>query len=208
MLPLSHDEVVHGKGALIDRMPGDEWQRFANLRLLFGYMYTHPGTKLLFMGGEFGQTTEWNIEKGLQWWLLDHAPHQGVQKWVKRLNEVYGEQPALYERQFTAEGFEWIDHGDSENSFLSYLRKGEDEEYPLVVLCNFTPATKWPYRLAVPFGGTWREVLNSDAEAFGGSGAHQNTTHIAQKGEWAGRSHYIEVSVSPLAIMVFERVKE
>ncbi|MEO0340577.1 MAG: 1,4-alpha-glucan branching protein GlgB, partial [Bacteroidota bacterium] len=168
MLPLSHDEVVHGKGPLIDRMPGDEWQRFANLRLLFGYMYTHPGTKLLFMGGEFGQTSEWNIENGLEWWLLDHAPHQGVQNWVKALNKYYNGSKALYEKQFSNDGFEWVDHGDADNSFLSYIRKGEDDEKPVVVICNFTPVSKWPYRLGVPFGGTWKEVLNSDAKEFGG----------------------------------------
>ncbi len=206
MLPLSHDEVVHGKGPLIDRMPGDEWQRFANLKLLFGYMYTHPGTKLLFMGGEFGQTSEWSIEKGLEWWLLDHAPHQGVQNWVKALNTYYNDSKALYEKQFSNEGFEWIDHGDADNSFLSYMRKGEDPEKPVIVICNFTPVTKWPYRLGVPFGGTWKEVLNSDAKDFGGTGEHLNTTHLAQEGEWAGRPYFIEISLSPLSIMVFERV--
>lgn len=205
MLPLSHDEVVHGKGALIDRMPGDEWQRFANLRLLFGYMYTHPGTKLLFMGGEFGQTTEWNIEDGLQWWLLDHGPHQGIQNWVKSLNEYYKSAPALIEQQFSADGFEWIDHGDHTNSFLSYLRKGNDPEKPVVIVCNFTPVPKWPYRLAVPLGGTWKEVLNSDAKEFGGTGDHMNKVHLAKEEDWAGRPYFIEIALAPLSIAVFER---
>jgi 1,4-alpha-glucan branching enzyme len=203
MLPLSHDEVVHGKGPLIGRMPGDDWQRFANLRLLFGYMFTHPGTKLLFMGGEFGQTSEWNIEKGLEWWLLDHAPHQGALNWVKSLNHYYRNSKALYEKQFDNDGFEWIDHGDAENSFLSYLRKGEDSE--ALVICNFTPVAKWPYRLAVPSGGVWKEVLNSDAKEFGGTGDHMNSSHQAIEEEWAGRSHYIEISLAPLSIIIFEK---
>lgn len=206
MLPLSHDEVVHGKGPLLDRMPGDDWQRFANLRLLFGYMFTHPGTKLLFMGGEFAQTTEWNIEDGLQWWLLENAPHQGMLNWVKKLNDFYRNTKALYEKQFDNDGFEWIDHGDANNSFLSFLRKGEDDEKPAVVICNFTPVVKWPYRLAVPSGGHWKETLNSDAKEYGGTGDHLNATHEAKEGEWAGRSHYIEIALAPLSIMVFEPV--
>lgn len=205
MLPLSHDEVVHGKGPLIGRMPGDDWQRFANLRLLFGYMFTHPGTKLLFMGGEFGQTSEWNIEKGLEWWLLDHAPHQGVRDWVKKLNQFYRNSKALYEKQFDNDGFEWIDHGDAENSILSFVRKGEKSE--LVILCNFTPSPKWPYRLAVPSPGLWKEVLNSDAKEYGGTGDHLNSKHQSVEGEWAGRSQYIEVGVAPLALMIFEKEK-
>jgi len=206
MLPLSHDEVVHGKGSLIDRMPGDKWQKFANLRLMFGYMFTHPGTKLLFMGGEFAQTTEWSIEAGLPWNLLDQPAHQGIQNWVKSLNHYYTEQPALFENQFSAEGFEWIDHGDNVNSYLSYLRKGEDEEKPVVIVCNFTPVPKWPYRVGVPNDGQWKEVLNSDAKEFGGTGEHQNATHIAQEEEWAGKPYFIEISMAPLSIMVFERV--
>lgn len=203
MLPLSHDEVVHGKGPLIGRMPGDDWQRFANLRLLFGYMFTHPGTKLLFMGGEFGQTSEWSIERGLEWWLMEHAPHQGVYDWVKALNTYYRNSKALYEKQFDNDGFEWVDHGDAENSYLSYLRKGEDTA--AVIVCNFTPSPKWPYRLAVPSDGVWQEVLNSDAKAYGGTGEHINNKHQAIEGEWAGHSHYIEIALAPLAIMVFEK---
>jgi len=204
MLPLSHDEVVHGKGPLIGRMPGDDWQRFANLRLLFGYMFTHPGTKLLFMGGEFGQTSEWNIEKGLEWWLLDHAPHQGVYNWLKALNHYYRNSKPLYEKQFDHDGFEWIDHGDAENSLLSFLRKGKDTE--AVVVCNLTPTPKWPYRLAVPSAGTWKEVLNSDDQNYGGTGDHLNSHHQTIEGDWAGRSQFIEVSLAPLSIMVFEKV--
>jgi len=205
MLPLSHDEVVHGKGALIDRMPGDEWQRFANLRLLFGYMYMHPGTKLLFMGGEFGQTSEWSIERGLDWWLLDHAPHQGIREWVKTLNRFYRDTPALYERQFQGDGFAWIDHGDATSSLLSFIRRGDHPEDQLVVLCNFTPVNRYPYRLGVPLPGTWEECLNSDLEGFGGSGNHSNDKHEATEEDWSGQPYWIEVSVPPMGISVFRR---
>ncbi len=203
LLPLSHDEVVHGKGSLMDRMPGDEWQRFANLRLLFGYMYMHPGTKLLFMGGEFAQTSEWNIEAGLQWWLLDHAPHQGVQRWVKQLNAFYRKTTALYEKQFSGEGFEWVDHGGAQNSLLSFLRKGDDPRDTLIVVCNFTPATRDPFRVGVPYEGWWKEVLNSDDSEYGGAGQHVNSRHETREGEWNGRPFYIEIKVAPLACMVF-----
>ena len=168
-------------------------------------MYTHPGTKLLFMGGEFGQTSEWDIEKGLEWWLLDHAPHQGIQNWVKALNKYYKEQKALFEKQFSNEGFAWIDHGDADNSYLSYIRKGEDEDKPIVIICNFTPLNKWPYRLGVPKGGVWKEVINSDASEFGGSGQHRNDTHLAVEEEWSNQPFYIEIGLSPLSIMIFER---
>jgi 1,4-alpha-glucan branching enzyme len=205
MLPLSHDEVVHGKGALIDRMPGDEWQRLANLRLLFGYMFMHPGTKLLFMGGEFGQTTEWDIERGLDWWLLDHPPHQGIREWVKTLNHFYRNTPALYERQFQGDGFAWVDHGDATSSLLSFIRRGDHPEDQLVVLCNFTPVNRYPYRLGVPLPGTWEECLNSDLEGFGGSGQHGYATHEAIKEDWSGQPYWIEISVPPLGLSVFRR---
>jgi len=204
MLPLSHDEVVHGKGALIDRMPGDEWQRFANMRLLYGYMFMHPGTQLVFMGGEFGQTSEWNIERGLEWWLLDFDYHQGLKQWVRQLNRFYRQTPALFEKQFDPEGFEWIDHGDWENSLLSFLRQGPDEQYPLIIVCNFTPVVRETYRVGVPFGGTYREVLNSDAPDYGGAGNHQNSPLQAVEEEWNGRSWHIEIKLPPLAITAFQ----
>lgn len=208
MLPLSHDEVVHGKGALIDRMPGDEWQKFANLRLMYGFMYMHPGTKLLFMGGEFGQTSEWSIEQGLEWHLLEHPPHQGLQEWVRQINTFYQSTSALYERQFEGDGFAWVNHGDAENSLLAFIRKGERPEDQVVVLCNFTPVTRYPHRLGVPLPGTWRECLNSDAGEYGGTGQHLNTTHKAQAGEWSGQPYWIEVAIPPLAISVFCREPE
>ena len=205
MLPLSHDEVVHGKGALIDRMPGDEWQKFANLRLLFGFMYLHPGTKLIFMGSEFGQTSEWNIEDGLQWWLLDHHFHQGTREWLKTLNHFYRNHPALYERQFREDGFQWIDHGDADSSLLSFLRRGENDEEQIVVLCNFTPIHRYPYRLGVPLPGTWAECLNSDHGGFGGSGQHLNQKHEATPGEWSGQPYWIEISIPPMSMIVFRK---
>jgi len=204
MLPLSHDEVVHGKGALIDRMPGDEWQRFANLRLLFGYMFAHPGTQLLFMGGEFGQTSEWSIEKGLDWWLLDFDYHQGVRQWIAHLNQFYRNSPALYEKQFDPNGFEWIDHGDWQNSLLTFLRRGDEEESLLVVACNFTPVVRETYNIGVPFQGKYTEVLNSDDKDFGGAGHHKNGTVETKIGEWNGRPFHIEVKMPPLSVIVFE----
>ena len=203
MLPLSHDEVVHGKGPLIDRMPGDEWQRFANLRLLFGYMWTHPGSKLLFMGGEFGQTTEWSIERGLQWHLTEHPWHQGVQKWVKALNSLYTSFPALYRKQFSPEGFEWIDHQDYLNSVLVYLRKGNENDPPLLVALNFTPVVRKDYKIGVPAGGKWKEILNSNSEEYGGSGEFSNGALKAVKETQHERPYSLSLTLPPLAAVVF-----
>jgi 1,4-alpha-glucan branching enzyme len=169
-LPLSHDEVVHGKGSLLFRMPGDDWQKFANLRLLFGYMYGQPGKKLLFMGGEWGQGREWNHEAGLDWFQLDHPLHAGVQKWVEDLNRLYRTEPALHEQDCSPRGFEWIDCNDSAGSTLSFLRKGATSGDCILVLCNYTPVPRLEYQVGVPFGGYWQELLNSDAPAYGGSG--------------------------------------
>lgn len=170
ILPLSHDEVVYGKGSLIHRMPGDDWQKFANLRLLFGYMYAHPGKKLLFMGGEFGQWDEWYHEKSLDWNLLEGAPHQGVQRWVQDLNLSYKKEPALYEVDFSNDGFEWVDFHDAESSIIGFLRKAKGDGDIILVAANFTPVPRLNYRLGVPRGGFWKEVLNSDAKIYGGSG--------------------------------------
>lgn len=206
MLPLSHDEVVHGKGALIDRMPGDEWQRFANLRLLFGYMYTHPGTKLFFMGGEIGQTTEWSIEKGVEWWLTQHAPHKGVQTLVKDLNAYYKNTPALYDQQFEQSGFEWIEHQDNENSFIAYLRKGQAHHKAQVVVCNFTPITRTGFRIGVPSGGQWKEVMNTDAVKYNGSGVSNESVLTAEAIPWHGREYSLSVTFPPLGMVAFEEV--
>ena len=169
VLPLSHDEVVHGKGALLGKMPGDEWQQFANLRLLYGYMWAHPGKKLLFMGGELGQRREWQHEESLEWHVLQYPLHAGVQRWVRDLNTFYRGTPALYRQDFSADGFEWVDCCDTEASVVSFLRKGRDGEVVLVV-CNFTPLLRDNYQVGVPRGGWWRECLNSDAPIYGGSG--------------------------------------
>ena len=209
MLPLSHDEVVHGKGTLLGRMPGDEWQRFANLRLMYGYMFTHPGTNLLFMGGEFGQTSEWSIEKGLDWSLLDHPPHQGMKAWIKDLNDFYRGTSALYEKQFDAAGFEWIDHNDNQGSSLSYLRRGNDPEDIVVVVGNFTPVVRENFRVGVPLPGNYEEVLNSDAKKYYGSGLNLNPGKLASsEGEWNGRPQYVELKkLPPLGITLLRPVK-
>jgi len=208
MLPLSHDEVVHGKGSLIQRMPGDEWQRFANLRLLFGYMFMHPGSKLLFMGGEFGQTSEWNIERGLEWWLMQFELHKGMHNWIKTLNHFYKATKALHERQFSPEGFEWINHSDHQTSVLSFLRKGKDAENPLAVICNFTPVVRKDYKLGLPFGGGWKEVINSDSRDFGGSGHHFNEKLKATEENYDGRSFAISLNLPALAVIVLERISQ
>ncbi|MEL6833175.1 MAG: 1,4-alpha-glucan branching protein GlgB [Bacteroidota bacterium] len=205
MLPLSHDEVVHGKGPLLDRMPGDEWQRFANLRLLFGYMFTHPGTKLLFMGGEYGQNSEWNIEQGLDWALLEADNHKGVQDWVKALNKLYKNSTALYEQQFVQGGFEWINHGDHQRSVLSYLRQGKAEDDTMVMVCNFTPVPHEGFRVGVPAAGTYEEVLNSNAATYQGTDHLLNPKPIkADEKEWDSRDYSIEFNLPPLAIAVFK----
>ena len=170
VLPLSHDEVVHGKGSLLGKMAGDQWQKLADLRLLLGYMWAQTGKKLLFMGGEFGQWREWNHEDSLDWHLLEQPAHQGVQRWVEDLNRLYRSKPALYELDAEGAGFEWIDANDSAQSVLTFLRRGRSEEDVILVGCNFTPIPRPNYLVGVPRGATWREILNSDASVYGGSG--------------------------------------
>jgi len=170
VLPLSHDEVVHGKGSLIGKMPGDEWQKFANLRLLFAHMYSQPAKKLIFMGAEIGQWREWNHDTSLDWHLLDYPPHATLQRWVEDLNKAYREIPALHELDFSPEGFEWIDCCDSENSVMSILRRSRsDPDRMVVIVLNFTPVPRYNYMMGVPRRGHWREILNSDAALYGGS---------------------------------------
>ncbi len=203
MLPFSHDEVVYGKQSLVYRMPGDEWQRFANLRLLFGYMFTHPGTKLMFMGGEFGQTAEWNFQQSLDWHLLDYDGHAGVQQFVKDLNHTYKNYPALYEKQFSQEGFEWIDYGDHENSVLTYVRRGHDKKNDLIVACNFTPILRENYRIGNPKKGKLKEILNSDATKYGGSG-NENPNIKSSTKEWHGYKKSVEITIPPLGIVILK----
>jgi 1,4-alpha-glucan branching enzyme len=205
VLPLSHDEVVYGKGSLLRKMPGDDWQRFANLRLLFGVMYAQPGKKLLFMGGEFGQWNEWYHETSLDWNLLEHPSHSGVQRWVTDLNQLYKNEPALHELDFDQAGFEWIDCNDSQQSTLSLLRKGRSTEDTIVIACNFTPVPHHNYRVGVPEGGLWREILNSDAQDYDGSGQGNFGAVGAETTSFHGRPYSVNITLPPLAIVYFKR---
>jgi 1,4-alpha-glucan branching enzyme len=208
MLPLSHDEVVHGKGSLLGRMPGDEWQRFANLRCLFTYMYMHPGTKLLFMGGEIGQFAEWNHDKGLDWWLLDHAPHQGIQRLMKDLNKFYKTEKGLYQYGFEQRGFRWIDYNDRENSVMSFQRQADTKEDLLIVVCNFTPGVRYHYRVGVPHRGLWKEVFNSDDQKYGGSGVLNTGLLTTSPVKYHGGDYSISLTLPPLAVSVLKLEKE
>jgi len=204
ILPFSHDEVVHGKGSLLGKMPGDDWQKFANLRLLFGYQYSHPGKKLLFMGGEFGQWREWNHDQSLDWHLLGNAPHQGIQRWLQDLNHFYRSEPALYARDFENNGFEWVDLHDWEHSIISFFRKGEKPEDQVLVVCNFTPVPHTDYRVGVPHGGFWREILNSDAVIYGGSGQGNVGGIEAAPIPAHGRYYSLSLTLPPLGALYFK----
>ena len=201
VLPLSHDEVVHGKGSLLGKMAGDEWQQFANLRLLFGYMWAHPGKQMLFMGGELAQRREWQHDESLEWHVLQYPFHAGVQRWVKDLNRFYRATPALHERDFTADGFEWIDANDSDTSVLSFIRKGARPEDVVVVVCNFTPVPRENYRVGVPRSGCWREVLNSDAHDYGGSGMGNFGSVEAAPLASHGRYYSLNLRLPPLSVL-------
>jgi len=207
MLPLSHDEVVYGKHSILGRMTGDEWQRFANLRLLYGYMFTHPGAKLLFMGSEFGQSREWNFEGSLDWHLLEFGYHSGIKKCITDLNALYKGNPALYEKQFTAEGFSWINYSDHQNAVLSYLRVGELEKDTLVVVCNFTPVVREDYRIGLPVKGKLKEIFNSDALEYGGSGVKNPKAVKIESIPWNSREFSASVTLSPLGVTVFKITK-
>jgi 1,4-alpha-glucan branching enzyme len=233
MLPLSHDEVVHGKGSLFGKMGGDTWRKFANLRLLLGYMYTHPGKKLLFMGDEFGQVREWNHDASLDWHLLDNEQNRRLSMWVRDLNRLYGNEPALYEADFDARGFEWIDFHDADKSVISYCRKfvpaqdagtfgaraTSDEPASSAVnsaasaanastilcVCNFTPVPRRNYRVGIPHGGVWQEVLNGDAKEYGGSGYGNMGRVEASPASFYGKyDHSLSVTLPPLAIVIFK----
>jgi 1,4-alpha-glucan branching enzyme len=204
VLPLSHDEVVYGKQALLSKMPGDMWQQFANLRLLYGLMYAQPGKKLLFMGGEIGQWNEWNHEASIEWHLLDYPLHAGVQRWVRDLNSVYRTEAALHQRDCDPSGFEWIDCSDYEQGVLSFLREGKIANDYVLMAFNFTPVPRYDYHLGAPWGGVWRELLNSDAPIYGGAGqGNLGVTHAAAI-PWHGRSHLLNVTLPPLAMVMFK----
>jgi 1,4-alpha-glucan branching enzyme len=204
VMPLSHDEVVHGKGSLLDKMPGDEWQKFANLRALYGMMWAQPGKQLLFMGGEFGQWREWNHDRSLDWHLLEREPHQGLQRWVRDLNTAYRGQPALHELDCDPAGFQWIDCNDNEQSTLVWLRRARSGRQLIVIACNLTPVPRENYRVGVPAAGHWNEILNSDAPLYGGSGQGNlgglDTVPVA----WHGHPQSIVMTLPPLAVVYFE----
>jgi 1,4-alpha-glucan branching enzyme len=204
LLPLSHDEVVHGKQSLISKMPGDDWQKFANLRLLFGYQYAQPGKKLLFMGGEFGQWDEWDHDTQLDWELLQYGPHQGLQRWVRDLNTLYRGQPALHQLDCDPAGFEWIDANDYEQSALTFIRKGRDPNEQIVVAFNFTPVPRYDYRIGVNQGGRWDEIVNSDAPLYGGSGQGNYGGADAEPAGWHGRPFVLTVTLPPLGMVMFK----
>jgi len=204
VLPLSHDEVVHGKRALLDKMPGDFWQRFSNLRLLYGYMYGHPGKKLLFMGGEIGQWVEWNHAESLDWHLLQYEPHQKLQRFVKDLNALYKREPALYEIDFDYTGFEWIDFHDADNCILSFLRRGRTCDDVLIFVCNLTPVPRYPYKIGVPRGGFYREVINSDSGIYGGGNMGNTGGVWAEPLPWQGRPYSIELVLPPLSVLILK----
>lgn len=208
VLPLSHDEVVYGKGSLLRQMPGDDWQRFANLRLLFGYMYAQPGKKLLFMGGEFGQWSEWYHEVSLDWGLLDYSYHRGVQQWVRDLNGLYKKEKALHLLDFDPAGFEWIDCNDSQQSTISLIRKGRSIKDYVIAVFNFTPIPRHNYHVGVPVDGVWLEVLNSDSKEYGGSGMGNLGKVGATSDTFHGCPYSLDVLLPPLSTLFFKNEEE
>jgi 1,4-alpha-glucan branching enzyme len=205
VLPLSHDEVVHGKGSLIGKMPGDDWQRFANLRLLLAYQMAQPGKKLLFMGGEFGQWREWNHDASLDWHLLDSPLHAGLQRWVADLNRLYREEPALHRQEFTPDGFRWIDCNDHLQSTLSLIRFGGERGEELIGVFNFTPVPRHNYRVGAPAAGFWTELLNSDARDYGGSGQGGLGGVEANPVASHGYRHSLNLVLPPLAAVFYKQ---
>ena len=203
VLPFSHDEVVHGKGSMIGKMTGDEWQKFANLRLLYGFMFGHPGKKLLFMGDEFGQWSEWNHDASLDWHLLQYPVHSGLRRWVRDLNTLYRGQPSLFEVDFDTAGFEWVDCGDSERSVVCFLRKGKNPADMMLFVCNFTPVPRRNYRVGVPLYCHWRELLNSDAPLYGGSGQGNMGGVATAPLPFHGRLYSLTLTLPPLGIVIF-----
>lgn len=205
VLPLSHDEVVHGKGSLINKMPGDSWQQFANLRALFGLMWAHPGKKLLFMGGEFGQRREWTHDGELEWWVAGTEGHGGLQHFVRELNRVYKAEPALYEVDFSPEGFEWVEADDAQRSVFAFLRKARDGA-PVLVLCNLTPLPRTNYTVGVPLAGEWQELLNSDARDYGGAGWGNLGGAQTSPLPAHGRHHSLNLTLPPLSTLILKHV--
>ncbi|MFH1061368.1 MAG: 1,4-alpha-glucan branching protein GlgB [Candidatus Omnitrophota bacterium] len=205
LLSLSHDEVVYGKKSLLEKMPGDDWQKFANLRLLYGYMYAHPGKKLLFMGQEFGQRLEWNHESSMDWDVLKLDAHAQLQRWVKELNYFYKTEPAFYEKDFDDQGFKWMDCRDWQRGIISFMRSGCSGENSVLIVCNFTPTAYNNYTIGIPSGGFWQEVLNSDAKEYGGSGQGNFGGLTASSLPYNGQYHSLSLTVPPLAVLFFKQ---
>ncbi len=204
ILPISHDEVVHGKKSLLDKMPGDYWQKFANLRLFYGYMIGHPGKKLLFMGSEFGQFIEWNFKQQLDWLLLLYPPHKKMQEYVRNLNFLYKKESSLWEQDHSFEGFEWIDHSNYEKSIISFIRKGNSKKDYLIFICNFTPVVYYDYRVGVPEETSYYEIFNSDNSDFGGSGQINTEVLVATNERWNNQQYSIITKIPPLAVMILK----
>jgi 1,4-alpha-glucan branching enzyme len=207
VLPLSHDEVVYGKGSLVGKMPGDDGQKFANLRALFGYMYAQPAKKLLFMGGDFGQWQEWAHDGSLQWELLDYPLHAGLQKWLRELNHFYKSEPPMYEWDCDPAGFEWVDCGDAESSVVSLIRKGKSTSTIILAVCNFTPVPRYSYRVGAPRRGFWHEVLNSDSAEYGGGNMGNLGGVEAVPVPLHGRSHSLTLTLPPLSVSFFKSIE-
>jgi len=197
LLPISHDEVVHGKGSLLHKMPGDQWQKLANLRAYLSFMWAHPGKQLLFMGQEFGQPSEWSEQRGLDWWILDQPVHRGLLTLVSRLNRVYRDEVALWEQDNVEAGFEWIDNSAAEQNVISFLRWSRDGQ-PIAVIMNFSGNPVGPYRVGLPFAGVWDELVNTDAAEYGGSGVGNYGAVTAVDEPWAGRPASAELTLPPL----------
>jgi 1,4-alpha-glucan branching enzyme len=207
VLPLSHDEVVYGKRSLLGKMPGDHWQRFANLRCYYGFMWTYPAKKLMFMGGEFAQEREWNHDIGLDWNLLDDSRHAGVQRMVRDLNRIYRDTPALHRKDTDPDGFRWVVIDDHEQSVFAYLRFGNEADPPVLVVCNFTPVPRYGYRVGVPRSGGWLEAFNTDAEMYGGSNTG-NGGYVTSEGvESHGHATSLSLTLPPLAILILKAAK-
>jgi len=203
ILPISHDEVVHGKGSLLARIPGDDWQKFATLRAYYGFMWAHPGKKLLFMGQEFAQRDEWNFDRSLDWHVLQYASHRGVQACVRDLNQIYRSESSLYSRDCEPDGFCWIVADDRDQSVIAWLRTGEPDDAPVVMIANFTPVPRPGYRLGLPKPGFWREILNTDSAIYGGSGTGNLGGVTAHNGHKHGMPCSAEVFIPPLATLYF-----
>jgi 1,4-alpha-glucan branching enzyme len=205
ILPISHDEVVHGKGSMIAKMPGDWWEKCANLRAYYGFMWGHPGKKLLFMGCEIGQRSEWNHQAQVDWAAVAHGPeHRGIQRLVRDLNRLYGETPALHARDSEPEGFQWIEGGDAENSVFAWIRRGREGDAPCVVVCNFTPVERRAHRIGLPEGGCWREVMNTDAVAYDGGGRGNAEGVTAEPQGWMGMPFSAPMTLPPLSTLIFK----